>query len=180
MGCASMLSHFSCIRLFETPWTVAPQAPLSMGVSRQEYWSVLPCLPPGDLPNPEIEHTSLMFPALPGRFFPTSATWEAPNAWVTCLEMLNAGHCIAGYVCACVCVCVCVCVHTNGLSVLPRSFSKQSFSPFARNNELVRMSPNRINSPFLVTQASCFFYDTAITGFQGFLEKMLEQLLQIL
>ena len=174
-----MLSHFSCIRLFETPWTVAPQAPLSMGVSRQEYWSVLPCLPPGDLPNPEIEHTSLMFPALPGRFFPTSATWEAPNAWVTCLEMLNAGHCIAGYVCACVCVCVCVCTHQWTLSPSKKLF-KAIFLPFARNNELVRMSPNRINSPFLVTQASCFFYDTAITGFQGFLEKMLEQLLQIL
>ena len=131
MGCASMLSHFSCIRLFETPWTVAPQAPLSMGVSRQEYWSVLPCLPPGDLPNPEIEHTSLMFPALPGRFFPTRATWEAPNAWVTCLEMLNAGHCIAGYVCACVCVCVCVCTHQWTLSPSKKLF-KAIFLPLCQ------------------------------------------------
>ena len=38
-----------------TPWTVAHQAPLSMGFSRQEYWSGLPCPPPGDLPNPGIE-----------------------------------------------------------------------------------------------------------------------------
>ena len=41
--------------LFVTPWTVARQAPLSMGFSRQEYWSGLPCPPPGDLPNPAIE-----------------------------------------------------------------------------------------------------------------------------
>ena len=52
-------------------------APLSMGFSRQEYWSGLPCPPPGDLPDPEIEPVSLMSPALAGGFFTTSATWEA-------------------------------------------------------------------------------------------------------
>ena len=45
----------SCIRLFATPQTVAHQAPLSMGFSKQEYWGGLPCPPPGDLPNPGIE-----------------------------------------------------------------------------------------------------------------------------
>ena len=40
---------------FVTPWTGAHQAPLSMGFSRQEYWSGLPFLSPGDLPNPGIE-----------------------------------------------------------------------------------------------------------------------------
>ena len=45
----------SGVRLFETPWTVAHQAPLSMGFSRQEYWSGLPFPSPGDLPNPGIE-----------------------------------------------------------------------------------------------------------------------------
>ena len=45
----------SCVQLFATPWTVAHQAPLSMGFSRQEYWSRLPCSPPGDLPNPGIK-----------------------------------------------------------------------------------------------------------------------------
>ena len=50
--CACMLSHFSCVLLFVTPWTVSLQAPLSMGFSRQKYWSGLPCLPPGDLPDP--------------------------------------------------------------------------------------------------------------------------------
>ena len=47
-----------------TLWTVAHQAPLSMGFSRQEYWSGLPSPPPGDLPNPGIEPVSLMSPAL--------------------------------------------------------------------------------------------------------------------
>ena len=51
-----MLSHFSCVRLFATLRTVAHQAPQSMGYSRQEYWSGLPCPPPGNLPNPGIEH----------------------------------------------------------------------------------------------------------------------------
>ena len=60
-----------------TPGTVAHQAPLSMGLSKQEYWSRLPCPPPGDLPNPGIEPVSLTFPALEGKFFTASATWEA-------------------------------------------------------------------------------------------------------
>ena len=60
------------------PWTVAHQAPLSMGFSRQEYWSGLPYLPLGDLPMPRIEHMSLTSPALAGMFFTTTTTWEAP------------------------------------------------------------------------------------------------------
>ena len=60
-----------------TPGTVAHQAPLSMGLSKQEYWSRLPCPPPGDLPNPGIEPVSLTFPALEGKFFTASTTWEA-------------------------------------------------------------------------------------------------------
>ena len=55
------------------------QAPLSMGFFRQEYWSGLPCPPPGALPNPGIKPTSLTSPASAGRFFTTSATWEAPR-----------------------------------------------------------------------------------------------------
>ena len=57
VGCV-MLSPFSRVRLFVTLWTVAHQAPLSMGVSRQEYWSGLPFPPPGDLPDPGIEPAS--------------------------------------------------------------------------------------------------------------------------
>ena len=74
---ASVLSHFSPVRLFATLWTVAHQAAVSMGFSRQEYWSGLPCPPAGDLPNLGIEPMSLMSPALTGGFFPTSTTWEA-------------------------------------------------------------------------------------------------------
>ena len=62
---------------FATPWTVASQAPLSMEFCWQEYWSGLPCPPPEDLPNPGIEPTSLASPELAGRFFTTSANWEA-------------------------------------------------------------------------------------------------------
>ena len=72
-----MLSHFSCVRHFATLWTVAHQAPLSMGSSWQEYWSGLPCPPPEDLPDPGIKPRSLTSSALTGGFFTTSATWEA-------------------------------------------------------------------------------------------------------
>ena len=64
-----MPSRFSHVPLFSALWTVARQAPLSMGFSRQEYWRGLPCIPPGDLPNPGIEPWSLMSPALADGFF---------------------------------------------------------------------------------------------------------------
>ena len=64
--CVFALSH---IQLF-----AACQAPLSLGFSRQEYWSGLPCPPPGDLPDPGIKPASLLSPALAGRFFTTRAT----------------------------------------------------------------------------------------------------------
>ena len=72
-----MLGHFSCVQLFVSPWTVACQAPLSMGFSRQRYQNGLPFLPPGDPPDPVIEPTSFMSLALAGGFFTTSTTWEA-------------------------------------------------------------------------------------------------------
>ena len=56
---ARVVSHFSHVRLFVTPWTIAHQAPLSMGFSGQEHWSGLPRLPPGDLPDPGTEPESL-------------------------------------------------------------------------------------------------------------------------
>ena len=74
---ASILNHFSRVQLCATLWTVARQAPLSMGFSRQDYWSGLPCPPPGDLPHPGIKPASVRSPALAGRFFTTSAIWEA-------------------------------------------------------------------------------------------------------
>ncbi|CAI9153792.1 unnamed protein product [Rangifer tarandus platyrhynchus] len=77
--CACPVSHFSRVQLFAALWTVAHQAPLFLGFSRQEYWSGLPFPPPGDLPNPGIKPRSLTSPALADRFFTTSATWEAPQ-----------------------------------------------------------------------------------------------------
>ena len=62
---------FSHVQLFVTLWTVAHQAPLSMGFPRQEYWSGWPFPPPGDLPNPGVEPTSPVSPVLAGRFFTT-------------------------------------------------------------------------------------------------------------
>ena len=63
------LSHFSPVQLFAALWAVACQAPLSMGFSKQEYWSGLPCPPPGDLPDPGIEPASPAAPILAGGFF---------------------------------------------------------------------------------------------------------------
>ena len=62
---AVAVSRFSRVRLFATLWTVALQAPLSVGLSRQEYWSGLPCPPPGDLPDPGMDPGS---PALQADF----------------------------------------------------------------------------------------------------------------
>ena len=59
-------SLFGETDFFETSWTVAHQVPLSMGFPRQEFWSGLPCLPSGDLPDSGIQPAS---PALAGRFF---------------------------------------------------------------------------------------------------------------
>ena len=66
---ASVLSH---VQLFDTPWTAAHQAPLSMGYPMQEHWSGLPFPPPGDLPDPGIKLTSPVSPALAAGFFATA------------------------------------------------------------------------------------------------------------
>ena len=64
-----MLSHLVVSDSFGTPWTVPCQTPLSVGFSRQEYWSGLPFPTLGDLPNPRIEPVSSVSPALAGKFF---------------------------------------------------------------------------------------------------------------
>ena len=83
--CLAQVCALSCVWLFVTPQTVACQTPLSMGFSRQKYWSVLPFPTPGDLPDPENEPKSLESPqeiqsALAGRFFtpvpPGKPTWH--------------------------------------------------------------------------------------------------------
>ena len=84
---ACMLSHFSCVRLFVTSGTVARQAPLSVGLSRQKYWGALPCPPTGEIPDPGIEPMSSAAPAL-----------QVDSSLLSHL----------GNPCICVCVCVCV------------------------------------------------------------------------
>ena len=69
-----------------TPWTVACQAPLSMGVSRQEYWRGLPCPPPGNLPNPGIEPRS---PTLQADSLPTEPLGKPKNTGVGSLPLLQ-------------------------------------------------------------------------------------------
>ena len=69
-----VLSCFSRVQLFVTLWTIAHQAPLSMKLSRQEYWSDALYPPAGDLPNPWVEPVTLTSPAFAGRFFTTGAT----------------------------------------------------------------------------------------------------------
>ena len=64
--CTQSLGH---VRLFATPWAAAQEAPVSMEVSRQEYWSGLLFPPPGDLPNPGTESVSPASPESTGRFF---------------------------------------------------------------------------------------------------------------
>ena len=72
--CAQMLT---CVQPLVIPWTVALQALLSLGFFWKEYWSGLPFLSPGHLPDPGIKHTSLTSSSLAGRFFTPSTTWEA-------------------------------------------------------------------------------------------------------
>ena len=74
--CQVVPSCFSRVCLFATLWTLACQVPLSMGLSKQEYWRSLAMIS-RDLPEPGIKPTSLISPALTGIFVTTSATWEA-------------------------------------------------------------------------------------------------------
>ena len=113
-----MGSHFSFVQLCVALWTVARQAPLSRGFSRQDYWSVLPCPPPRDLPDPGIELH--LVSSIAARFFSTSTTramaphsstlaWKIPwmeepgglqsmglrrvgNDWVTSLSLFTFMH----------------------------------------------------------------------------------------
>ena len=78
----------SCVRTFSTLWIVAGQAPLSIGFSRQEFWSVLPFPPWGDLPEPGIKPTSCVAPTLAGRFLIA----EPPGSPETIMEMSDLPH----------------------------------------------------------------------------------------
>ena len=135
---ACVLSCFNCDQLSATLWTVARQAPLSMGFSWQEYWSGLPCPPPGDLPHPGIKPRS---PALQADSLPSEPPGKSHNApthliverkynsyicnekqsWLAHFIVIFLLHCsgsrtepIVSLKYACVCVCVCVCLNPAG------------------------------------------------------------------
>ena len=99
--CHAVPSHFSHVWLLVTLWTVACQAPLSMGFSKQEYWSGLSCPPPGDIPDPGIKATSS---AMAGRFCTTSATWKALVPYIFIIMILRFIH-------------VAVCIHSSFLFI---------------------------------------------------------------
>ena len=80
------MKSLSRVRLLATPWTIAHQAPLSMGFSRQEYWSGLPCPPPGDLPNPGIKPRS---PALQADSLPSESPGKPKNTGMGSLSLLQ-------------------------------------------------------------------------------------------
>ena len=81
-GLCARVCVLGCGQLFVI---VACPTPLSMGFSRQEHWSGLPCPPPGDLPDPGTEHVSLASPALAGSFFTTEPPGKPPGMELLCL-----------------------------------------------------------------------------------------------
>ena len=130
MLCHSVTSVMS--ESFATLWTMAHQAPLSMGFSGQEYWGGLPCPPPGDIPNPGTEPVSLMSPALAVTFFTTSVMCVCVCVCVlvaqSCPTLCNPMDCslpgsfVHGILQARILewvaisfahICVCICIHTH-------------------------------------------------------------------
>ena len=85
----AVLSHFSRVWLFAMLWTVTPQAPLSMGFSRQWYWSGLPCPPPGDLPDSGTEPTCPASPALQVDSLPCEPPGKPKNTGLGSLSLLQ-------------------------------------------------------------------------------------------
>ena len=91
--CAKLLQSCLTLQCYDSS---PPGSFLSMGLSRQGYWSQLPCPPPGDLPDPRVEPQSLPSPALAGGFFTTSATWEAQLSMSILIFMVTCElkHCV--------------------------------------------------------------------------------------
>ena len=85
MDVGPCVQSLSCVRLFVTPWAIARQAALPMGLSWQEYWSGLPFPPPQDLPNAGIKHGSPVTLALTDRFFTTESPGKLVKMCYICL-----------------------------------------------------------------------------------------------
>ena len=86
-ACVCACARAQSCRTLQTQWTVASQAPLSMGLSWQEYWTGLPSPSPGDLPDPGTEPISSVAPALAGRFFTTELPGKA--VWKICVTSVK-------------------------------------------------------------------------------------------
>ena len=84
-GCHAWVLSLIC--LFETLWTVACQAPLSIGFSRQEYWSELPFPSPGNLPNPGTEPASTVSPAPQADSLPAESSGK-PSVLCQCMSLI--------------------------------------------------------------------------------------------
>ena len=84
-----MLSCLSSVPFFCDLMSCSLPGSSVHGILRQEYWSGLPCPPPGDLPHPRMEPTSLVSPTLAGKFFTTSTTWEAPRWSIKAVKYQN-------------------------------------------------------------------------------------------
>ena len=88
-----LLSRFSLVQLFVIPWTIAHQAPLSMGFPKQEYWSGLPFPSPEDFPDPGIKLMSLVSLVLAGGFFttepPEKSKWSYNSGLITLFRLLH-------------------------------------------------------------------------------------------
>ena len=144
--CTCVLSH---VQLFSAPWTVARQT-LSTEFSRQEHWTGLPFLIPGDIPDPEIEPASPESPTLAGGFFYHWVTWEAP-------KMTSHAGCEYRESTSCSAMCGSLQLHDQSTG-----FSRQEFwsgSPFP--------SPGGSSQPrFSATQAdSCLSELTVLLNF---------------
>ena len=109
--CVCVLSHISSVWLFAT-LTVAHQAPLSKGFSRQQYWSGLPSLPPGDLPYPRIKPASLCLRQSQAGSLPLAPPGKP---YICVCIYINLYIYVCTYVCMCICIYVCIYIYSEGI-----------------------------------------------------------------
>ena len=146
-----MYVNISTLSCFSRVWLFA--AFLSMGFSRQEYQSGLPCPPPGDLPDPGIEPAFLTSPALASGLFTTSTTWEA-----------HVCVCAGCVVCVCVfvgCVWGVVCVCIDNCKVFAKAYMNCPMKWMSWSLQIVENIPQVVNtfsnSFFVTVRASAFW-----------------------
>ena len=133
--CVHAKSFQSCLCVIL--WTAACQAPLSMGSSRKEHWTGLPCPPPGDHPDPGTEPVSLTFPAMAGRFSTTNTAWETQHMCACTCKCMSVHACT--YIFIQMYTHVCTSPHTHIHSL----FHYQHFSP--EGKFLILNEPTLIN-----------------------------------